>query len=195
MDPHEMMELMMSNRNSLKPFPFEKLMQNTAMFKQHETVDGAAINIMFPLGNQFQIGGLWTLSNTKGAQFELMSSINNHNGSPMMPQDEVQSMVFRFASDNTGMVMGNFNLPWKWVCQTQWMFNDPNCQDVMSLIALQKDWHDNSLALRFQGMQGQGVYSATYMQSLTRFIQAGFQLNYAVSISKKSNASCLAPYR
>lgn len=85
MDPHEMMELMMSNRNSLKPFPFEKLMQNTAMFKQHETVDGAAINVMFPLGNQFQIGGLWTLSNTKGAQFELMSSINNHNGSPMMP--------------------------------------------------------------------------------------------------------------
>lgn len=33
MDPHEMMEMMMEKRNSLKPFPFEKLMQNTAMFK------------------------------------------------------------------------------------------------------------------------------------------------------------------
>jgi hypothetical protein len=33
MDPHEMMEIMMEKRNSLKPFPFEKIMSNTAMFK------------------------------------------------------------------------------------------------------------------------------------------------------------------
>jgi len=51
MDPHEMMEMMMEKRQTLKPFPFEKLMQNTAMFKQHETVDGVAMNVMFPLGN------------------------------------------------------------------------------------------------------------------------------------------------
>lgn len=172
----------MSKRDTLKPYPFEKLMQNTAMFKQHETVDGAAINVMFPLGNQFQLGGLWTMSNTKGTLFEMTSSINNHNGSPMMPADEVQSMVFRFASDSTGMVMGNFNLPWKWVCQAQWMFNDPECKEVMSLITMQKEWNDNSLSMRFQGMHGQGVYSATYMQSLTKYIQGGFQMNYAVSV-------------
>lgn len=51
MDPHEMMEMMMEQRNSLKPFPFEKLMQNTAMFKQHEIIDGLNLNISFPLSN------------------------------------------------------------------------------------------------------------------------------------------------
>lgn len=174
MDPHEMMELMMMDKKSLKPYPFEKLMQNTAMFKQHETVDGLGLNVMFPLGNNFQLGGLWTFSNTKGANFEMTTQINNHNGLPTMPQDEVQSAMFRFASDNTGMVMANINLPYKLVFQGQWMFNDPNCQDVMSLFTFSREWEDNSLNLRFQGVGGQGMYTATYMQSLTRYIQAGF---------------------
>jgi|DEB0MinimDraft_12_1074336.scaffolds.fasta_scaffold46315_1 hypothetical protein len=33
MDQHEMMEMMMNKKGDLKPYPFEKLMQNTAMFK------------------------------------------------------------------------------------------------------------------------------------------------------------------
>jgi hypothetical protein len=41
-----------------------------------------------------------------------MSSINNSTGNPNQQPDEVQSGVFRWASDNTGMAMGNFNLPW-----------------------------------------------------------------------------------
>ena len=105
----------MERRQSLKPFPFEKMMQNTAMFKQHETIDGLAINVMFPLGNQFQLGGMWTLSNTKGANFEITSSVNNHNGSPMMSPDEVHNAVFRSSSDGSSMVMGNINLPYKWI--------------------------------------------------------------------------------
>ena len=77
--------------------------------------------------------------------------------------------------------MGNFNLPWKWVCQTQTMFQDPEAKEVMNLVSLNREWDDNSLSLKFQGMAGQGMYSATYMQSLTKYIQAGFQMNYAVS--------------
>ena len=116
MDQHEMMEMMMNKKDSLKPYPFEKLMQNTAMFKQHEAVDGLNFSMMLPLGNSFQLGGQWTLSNSKGASFEMTSSINNHSGSPTQGHDEVQSAVFRFASDNTGMVMGNFNCPYNWTC-------------------------------------------------------------------------------
>ena len=63
MDPHEMMELMMMKKKDMKPFPYEKLMQNTAMFKQHEAIDGLSLNVMLPLGNAFQLGGMWTLSN------------------------------------------------------------------------------------------------------------------------------------
>ena len=68
---------------------------------------------MFPLGNAFQVGGQWTLSNTKGAAFELTSSVNTSTGSRYETQDDISSAVFRFASDNTGMVMGHMNLPYK----------------------------------------------------------------------------------
>jgi len=33
MDQQEMMEMMMQRKNQLRPYPFEKLMQNAAMFK------------------------------------------------------------------------------------------------------------------------------------------------------------------
>ena len=33
MDQHEMMEMMMNKKDSLRPYPFEKLMANCAMFK------------------------------------------------------------------------------------------------------------------------------------------------------------------
>jgi hypothetical protein len=52
-DQHEMMEMMMNKKDSLRPYPFEKIMQNTAMFKQQEVVDGLNLNVMFPLGNNF----------------------------------------------------------------------------------------------------------------------------------------------
>jgi hypothetical protein len=81
------------------------------------------------------------------------------------------------------MVMGSFNLPYKISMQTQTMFNDPECKEVMNLISLSREFRDSSIGLRFQGMGAQGVYSATYMQSLTKFIQAGFQMNYMVSKS------------
>jgi hypothetical protein len=57
MDQHEMMEMMMQQKGTLKPLPFESIMQRAAMFKQHELVDGLSLNMMFPLGNQFQLGG------------------------------------------------------------------------------------------------------------------------------------------
>ena len=83
MDPHEMMEMMMNKgKDSLKPYPFEKIMQNCTVFKQHEAIDGLNLNVMLPLGQNFQVGGQWMLSNQKGASFELTSSINSSNGSP-----------------------------------------------------------------------------------------------------------------
>jgi len=45
------MEMMMNKKNALKPFPFEKVMMNAAMFKQHESNDGLSMNVMMPLGN------------------------------------------------------------------------------------------------------------------------------------------------
>jgi hypothetical protein len=77
-----------------------------------EANDGVTVSMMAPLGNQFQLGGDWKFSNSDGASFELTSSINNSTGNPNQQPDEVQSGVFRWASDNTGMAMGNFNLPW-----------------------------------------------------------------------------------
>ena len=81
--------------------------------------------------------------------FEMTSSVNNHSGSPYQSQDEVQSAVFRFATDSTGMVMGNFNLPYKVTCQTQTMFNDPEVKEVMNLVMLAKEWRDSSLGFRY----------------------------------------------
>lgn len=115
MDQQEMMELMMNRgKAQLKPHSFEKISANCAMLKQPqgEVNDGVTVSMMAPLGNQFQMGGDWKFSNSDGASFELMSSINNSTGNPNQQPDEVQSGVFRFASDNTGMAMGNFNLPW-----------------------------------------------------------------------------------
>jgi len=90
MDPHEMMEMMMNKgKDNLKPYPFEKIMQNCTIFKQHEAVDGLHLNVMLPLGNNFQLGGEWILSNQKGASFEMTSSVNNSNGNPYQNPNEV----------------------------------------------------------------------------------------------------------
>lgn len=79
---------------------------------------------------------MWSLSNKKGASFELTSAVNNSSGNPRQNPDEIQSTVLRFASDNTGMFMGNFNLPYGWILQSQTMFNDPNCKDIMNVVGL-----------------------------------------------------------
>ena len=92
--------------------------------------------MMAPLGNQFQLGGDWKFSNSEGASFELLSSINNSTGNPNQQPDEVQSGVFRWASDNTGMAAGNFNLPWGLTFSTQTMFSDPQAEDVMNVFSL-----------------------------------------------------------
>ena len=92
------------------------------MYKQHEAIDGLNINMMMPLGSQFQVGGQWTLSNSKGAGFEFTSASNNSNGNPYQQPEEVQQVHMRFGSDKTGMVMGAFNLPWGIACQTQTVF-------------------------------------------------------------------------
>lgn len=61
----------------------------------------------------------------------------------MMRPDEVQTMQFRFSSDNTGTVMGAFNLPWKTTLQSQTMFNDDKCQEVINVIMLNRDFSDS----------------------------------------------------
>ncbi len=83
MDPQEMMEMMMNKgKNSLKPLPFESIMSKLQIFKQHEAVDGISINLNMPMSQQFQLGGQWILSNTKGSSFEVTSAVNNANGNP-----------------------------------------------------------------------------------------------------------------
>ena len=81
----------MAKKGQMKPYPFEKLMQNCGAFKQHreETVDGLGLNVMFPMGNQWQVGGQWNMSNTKGGSFEMTSVVTNHDGTPYMTQEDV----------------------------------------------------------------------------------------------------------
>ena len=64
-------------------------MANIAGFKQYEVVDGLRCSIMAPMGNNFQLGGEWSLSNSKGANFDFTSAINNHSGNPYQSQDEI----------------------------------------------------------------------------------------------------------
>lgn len=119
------MELIMKKKNNLKPHPFEKVcMQYLGMYKQTacEVPDGLSFGAFLPLGNNFQVGGQWQLSNTKGAVFELTSAVNN--ATPSSSQEDVQSAVFKFLTDGTGMVMGSLNLPYGVMCQTQTMFSD-----------------------------------------------------------------------
>lgn len=186
MDVHEMMELMAEQRTNLKPFNFEKLMQNTAMFKQHEVIDGLSLNFNFPLSNSFQLGAQWSLSNSKGANFEINTCLNNFSGSPLQKQDEVQQAQLRFSTDNTGMVVGMFNLPFKTQLQTQTMFNDDKCKEVINMCTLSRDFSDSSIQGRIQTMGADpvqvGVYTLTYMQSLSKYLQTGFQMIYQVSI-------------
>lgn len=88
MDQHEMMEMMMKrSKDNLRPFPFEKVMANCGGFKQFEAVDGLKVNIMLPMGQLFQLGGEWTLSNSKGPSFEFTSVVchqSGNNPNPMM---------------------------------------------------------------------------------------------------------------
>lgn len=122
------------------------------MFKPHDVVDGINIELGMPLGNNFQLQGNWTFSNTKGTSFEITSAINNSSGNPHQSHSEVQSGVFRFESDQTGMAVGNFNLPYDVSCQAQAQFQDPSCEQVMQMVRLEKAFRDNTITLMFQGM-------------------------------------------
>lgn len=151
----ELVEMVMKKKNTLKPLPFEKVcMQFLGMYKQTmcEVPDGLNFGAFLPLGNNFQLGGQWQLSNGRGAAFEITSAINNATATSA--QDEVQSGVFKFLSDGTGMVLGSFNLPYGVSCQTQTMFNDSECQQIMNLVMLDKTWRDCTLQFRYQGMAG-----------------------------------------
>ena len=81
-------------------------------------MDGVNVNMMMPMGQQFQMGGKWTLNTKMGSMFELTSSVNNSNGSPYQPQSEVKAANLMFSSDDTGMVMTNFGLPFGVSCQS-----------------------------------------------------------------------------
>ena len=120
-------------------------MQFLSVYKQTacEVPDGLNFGAFLPLGNNFQVGGQWQLSNGKGAGFEITSAINN--ATPASTQDDVQSAVFKFHSDGTGMVLGSFNLPYGVMCQTQTMYNDAECQQIMNLVILDKTWRDCNL--------------------------------------------------
>lgn len=120
--------MVMKKKNQLKPQPFDKVcMQYLGMYKQQvEIADGLNMSAFMPLGNNFQLGGAWHLSNEKGAAFELTTAINN--ATPRSAQEDVQSGQFKFLSDGTGMVAGAFNLPYGIVCATQTMYNDTECQ-------------------------------------------------------------------
>jgi hypothetical protein len=135
------------------------------------------------------MGGQWIISNSKGPGFELTTSMNTSTGNPFQNPDEVQSAVFRYHSDKTAMFMANANLMHGIILQAQMMYNDPECKDVIQMINLQKDFRDCSFVFRFQGMQGQGIYTGTFMQSLNKNIQCGFQLNAIVSSLCSSFAS------
>jgi len=50
LDQQEMMEMMQKGKDTLKPYPFEKVMSNLAGLKQHEVYDGLDINIQAPFG-------------------------------------------------------------------------------------------------------------------------------------------------
>ena len=54
-------------------------MQFLQMYKQTtcEVADGLNLSLFLPVGQNFQLGGSWQLSNTKGAKFEITSAINN----------------------------------------------------------------------------------------------------------------------
>lgn len=53
------------------------------------------------------------------------------------------------------------------------------------MVTLNREWADCSLGLRAQLVGAPpmvGAYTATFMQSFTKYIQGGFQMNYSVSI-------------
>lgn len=86
MDQHEMMEMMMKgSKDKLRPYPFEKIMGNVGGFKQFESIDGLKVNIMLPMGQLFQLGGEWNLSNSKGPSFEFTSVVCHQSGSNKNP--------------------------------------------------------------------------------------------------------------
>mmetsp|Transcript_9377 Transcript_9377/g.14273 ORF Transcript_9377/g.14273 Transcript_9377/m.14273 type:complete len:163 (+) Transcript_9377:497-985(+) len=88
------------------------------------------------------------------------------------------------------MVMGNLNLPFGTILQSQIMFNDASCRDVIQMLMLQKDWRDCSMVFRFQGAQGQGIYTGTFMQSITKKFQVGLQANLIPAARETSFGYC-----
>lgn len=45
-----MIEAMMKAKDTMRPYPFEKIMSNCIGFKHNEVVDGLKVSMMFPLG-------------------------------------------------------------------------------------------------------------------------------------------------
>ena len=110
----------------------------------------------------------------------MTSMINNSSGNPYQDQGEVSSGMMRFASDQTGMAMINQPLPHGFVFQLQTMFQDAKCEETMNILAFQKDMRDCTFSLRMQAMQYMIMqYTGTWMQSINKALQLGFQMNYS----------------
>mmetsp|Transcript_1328 Transcript_1328/g.2362 ORF Transcript_1328/g.2362 Transcript_1328/m.2362 type:complete len:203 (-) Transcript_1328:33-641(-) len=75
------------------------------------------------------------------------------------------------------MAMGNFRLPFGLMLQTQSMFQDPACAQIMNVLSLQRDFKSFTISGRVQAMPGQSVYQATLMKSLSKNLQFGVQVN------------------
>lgn len=74
-----------------------------------------------------------------------------------------------YGSDLKASVGGMFNL-WQGVkMQAQFMFEDPS-DPTMNIqnIVLTKGFRDSNVSLLYQGQHGHGMYTAAYMQSITK---------------------------
>ena len=81
-------------------------------------MDGVNVEVSMPLGNNFQLGGEWTMSNSKGSSVEFTTQINNLSGNPTAMPDDMKQGIFKYGSDESASIIGIFRLPFGVNCQS-----------------------------------------------------------------------------
>lgn len=156
-------------------------MDNLRAYKTspQELTDGINVEVSMPLGNNFQLGAEWACSNSKGSSVEFTTQINNLKGNPTKMPDDMKQGIFKYSSDESASIISMFRLPFGVNCQTQTKINDPACTQVMNVVVLTREFNSTLLSSTYQGVQGQGIYQFTVMQSLSKQLQLGAQAMYS----------------
>lgn len=153
-------------------------------------VDGLNAFINFPISSCLSVIGNWTLSNQRGTFFEFTSCLKAKKNENQSLADGVHELTFRCSEEEMQATM-NLNIP-QYSLSICTQTTIPRKGKVINVAQVSKDLTDDShVKIILQKVNSRTVsVTTTYMQSILKNLQAGFQMHYLALLGQCSFSYC-----